>query len=251
MQRRTHRLAAEFIGTFGVVFFSVGVLCADQFLRSENEPGIGALGIALAYGLTFGVLVTAVGYVAGVPGHLNPAITLGFWGTRRLGTFDALSLCIAQLAGSAAAAYTLRVLLPEEVWRGVQLGTPALASGITRTPGMLLEGLASFFLVFAVFATTLDGVDALGVERGTTRWLTGFSSGVIVAVGALFTLPFTGGSLNPARAFGPALAGHYWTNHGVYWIGPLSGGVLAAWIYDALFLRRRSHKDESGTDFEA
>jgi glycerol uptake facilitator-like aquaporin len=64
----------------------------------------------------------------------------------------------------------------------------------------------------------------------------------MVTVGALFSLPFTGGSLNPARAFGTALAGRYWTNHGVYWIGPLGGGVLAAWIYDALFLPRRPRR---------
>jgi glycerol uptake facilitator protein len=246
MRGRPQRLAGEFIGTFGVVLFTVSAICADQFLRNQNQPALGPLGIALAYGLVYGALVTAVGYSCGRGcGHLNPAVTLGFWGARKLGTFDALSFCAAQLAGAAAAAYSLRAVLPEEVWRATELGTPMLANGITRTPGMLIEGFPTFFLVFAVFSTSLDGLDPSGHQRGTTRWLTGLVGGLIVATGALFTLPFTGGSMNPARAFGPALAVHYWTNHGVYWIGPLSGGVVAAWIYDSVFLRWHAHP-ESG-----
>src|SRR5665213_842896 len=251
MPGRPQRLAAEFIGTYGVVIFSAGAVCADQFLRNDNQPGLGPLGIALAYGFAFGTMLTAVGYAVGVQVcGLNPAITIAFWGTRRLGTLDAITCCLAQLAGAASAAYTLRSVLPEEIWRAAALGTPALASGITRMPGMLLEGFASFFLVFTVFATTLDGVGETGRERGTTRWLTSLSGGLVVTAGALFTFPFTGGSMNPARAFGPAFAGHYWTNHGIYWIGPLSGGVLAAWIYEAVFLGRRSARVAGDADLD-
>jgi glycerol uptake facilitator-like aquaporin len=250
MHRRPQRLAAELIGTFGVVLFSAGAVCADQFLRGENLPGFGPLGIALAYGFAFGTLVTAVGCVCGGPticGHLNPAVTLGFWGTRRISTFDAIACCIAQLAGAAAAGYALRYALPEDTWRAALLGTPAMAAGITRTPAMLIEGAGAFFLVFVMFAmsisaTALDASPAdvqLKPIPESARWFAGLSAGLTVTVGALFGLPFTGGSLNPARAFGTALAGRYWTNHGVYWIGPLGGGVLAAWIYDALFLPRR------------
>jgi aquaporin TIP len=53
----------------------------------------------------------------------------------------------------------------------------------------------------------------------------------------LFAGPFTGGAMNPARAFGPALASHHWANHGVYWVGPLFGGVLAGVLYDRFYLR--------------
>ena len=262
MHRRPQRLAAELIGTFGVVLFSAGAICADQFLRGENLPGFGPLGIALAYGFAFGTLVTTVGCVCGgqtICGHLNPAVTLGFWGTRRIGTFDAIACCLAQLAGAAAAGYALRYALPEDTWRAALLGTPAMAAGITRTPAMLIEGAGAFFLVFVMFATSISAtaldakidtridarIDSRIADAGlspvaeSARWFAGLSAGLMVTVGALFSLPFTGGSLNPARAFGTALAGRYWTNHGVYWIGPLGGGVLAAWIYDALFLPRR------------
>ena len=70
-------------------------------------PGIGPLGIALAYGLAFGAMSIALGRVSG--GHFNPAITIGFWATRRQGTFDALAFCAVQLAGAVMAAYLLRM----------------------------------------------------------------------------------------------------------------------------------------------
>jgi aquaporin Z len=137
---------------------------------------------------------------------------------------------VAQLAGGTAAAYLLR-LLPFDVWSAVQLGTPDLASGISRTSGMIFEGVMTFFLVFVVFATAVD-------PKGAFNKVAGFAIGLTITMGALFGGPFTGAALNPARAFGPALAANHWTNHLVYWIGPLAGGVAAGWLYDTLFLSK-------------
>jgi glycerol uptake facilitator-like aquaporin len=96
---------------------------------------------------------------------------------------------------------------------------------------MIFEGILTFFVVFVVFATAVDG-------RGAFGRIAGFATGLTVTVGVLFGGPFTGAALNPARAFGPALAANHWTNHGVYWIGPLAGGVAAGWLYDTLFLTK-------------
>jgi aquaporin Z len=137
---------------------------------------------------------------------------------------------VAQLAGGVAAAYLLR-RLPFDVWTAVQLGTPDLGSGISRTSGMIFEGVMTFFLVFVVFATAVD-------PRGAFNKVAGFAIGLTITMGALFGGPFTGAALNPARAFGPALAANHWNNHGVYWIGPLAGGVAAGWLYDILFLKK-------------
>ena len=57
-------------------------------------------------------------------------------------------------------------------------------------------------------------------------------------MGVLVGEPITGAAMNPARAFGPAFASHHWVQHGVYWAGPLAGGVIAAWLYDTLFLKK-------------
>jgi len=234
MYSRPQKLAAELFGTFAIVLISAGAICADQFLKTTNRSSLGPLGIALAYGSAFGVFVAATVRISG--GHLNPAVTIGYWVTRRLNSFDMLTYCGAQLAGACAAAYLLRGVIPEDTWRAVALGTPDLASGIARSPGMLIEGVLTMLLVFVVFATTADQPDASPAVAGMV-------TGLLIAAAALFGGPFTGGAMNPARVLGPALAARHWTNHGVYWVGPLAGGAAGAAIYSSLFLRRRPVKN--------
>jgi MIP family channel proteins len=224
---KPQKLVAEFVGTFALIFFGEGSICADQFLRSSGQAGLGLLGIALAHGLAIGIMVTSLGHISGA--NFNPAISVALWVTRKLSTFDTLAYVVAQVLGGIAAAYLLRTL-PVDVWAPVQLGTPDLASGITRTNGIIFEAVMTFFLVFVVFATAVD-------ERGAFNKVAGFAIGLIITVGIMFGGPFTGGALNPARALGPALAANHWTNHGVYWVGPLAGGVIAGWLYDSLFLK--------------
>lgn len=220
------KLLAEFIGTFALIFFSVGAVCADQYLRAAGQP-IGVLGIAIAYGLTYTIMIGAVGHISG--GHLNPAVTVGFWVTRRLSTLQALFYWIAQLLGAVAATYLLIAIVPDAVWSSMGRGIMLLAPDFTRLHAMLLESAMTFFLVFVVFATSVD-------VRGALNKMSAFAIGLTVTVAVLFGGPFSGAAMNPARAFGPALAARYWANHGVYWVGPLLGGVLAAVIYDRLFL---------------
>ena len=230
MYNLPQKLLAEFIGTFTVVFVAAGAICADQCLRATGQIGAGLLGSALAYGLAVAVMVSAVGHVSGA--HLNPAVTIGFWVTKRLSSLRSIGYVIAQLLGSLAAAYSIRAILPESAWRPVSLGTPDLASDFTRMHGMALEAVLTFALVFVAFASVADA-------RGAFHRIAGLAVGFAITAGYLVGAPFTGAAMNPARAFGPAVAlsPHHWQNHGVYWIGPLFGGVLAGVIYDRLFLR--------------
>lgn len=224
---RVQKFLAELSGTFALVLFSAGAVCANEFLRGKTGTGFALLGISVAYGATFGAMVTALGRVSG--SHLNPAVTIGYWITHRLSTFDTLLYWAAQLGGAILAAYLLRSVVPEETWRAAALGTPDLAPGLTRLPGMAIEGIMAFFLTFVMFAAGVD-------ERGAPTAAAGVAGGLIVIANALWGGPFTGGSMNPARALGPALAAQHWSNHAVYWIGPLAGGVLAAWVCDLIFL---------------
>jgi MIP family channel proteins len=227
MYNTPQKLVAEFLGTFALIFFGAGSVCVDRYLQPTG--GIGLLAIAFAHGLTIAVMASAFGHISGA--HFNPAVTVGIWVTKRIATLDAFGYWVAQLAGAVAAAFLLRAIIPEETWRAVALGTPELARDFPRLSGMLLEAVASFFLVLVVFATAVD-------ERGAFRSIAGFGIGMTITLGILTVAPFTGAAFNPARAFGPALASGRWTSQGVYWVGPLAGGFLAGLLYDSLYLKR-------------
>ncbi len=227
MYTYTQKLAAEFLGTFALVFFGEGALCADQYLHGTGN--IGLIGVALAHGFALAIMISALGHISG--GHFNPAVTIGYWVTKRQNTLDVLLYWIAQLAGATAAAFLLKAVIPDDTWRAVALGAPEFARDFPRWAGMALEATATFFMVLVVFASMLD-------DRGTFRAIAGFGTGLVYALGIIVAGPFTGGALNPARAFGPALAATHWANHGVFWVGPLAGGFFAALLYDALYLKR-------------
>jgi MIP family channel proteins len=221
VRRTVQQLAIEFAGTFLVVFFAAGALAVDPWLKTAGEPALGTLGAALAYGLAVAAMTEIAGPISG--GHLNPAISLGAWSTRRMGTWRLLGYALAQLAGGLAAANALTSVMPEAAWQAAGLGTPALASSLTRTQGMALEAILTFAVSLVFFRTT----------AGSGR-PSGWAVGAAVAAAALVALPVTGAALNPARAFGPAVVSRQWANHGVWWVGPLAGGVLGAWLSSAL-----------------
>ena len=217
---RPRKFLTEFAGTFAVVLVATG---AATFLRSTP------LGIAVAYGVAYGGAVTMLGKISG--GHFNPAVTVAHWVTHRFGTFKSLLYIGAQLAGASAAAYALRFAWLATTTASTALpGPPVLAAGVTRGPALLAEAAGTFALVLALWATI--------VGRARPRyWLGGIVAGAVVAVASHLGAPYTGGVLNPARAFGPALAARQWAYQGVYWVGPLAGAVAAASLCDLLFRR--------------
>jgi len=225
----SQKLVAEFLGTFALVFFGAGAVCTERFLQGN---GSGPLGAALASGLAIAVMSVAFGHISGA--HFNPAVTIGFWITKRMSTVEVLGYWIAQMLGGIVAAFCLKAIVPrEDAWQPVLGGTPDLVRDFTRLPAMGLEALIAFFLVLVYFATTSeDNVDS--------RSLSSFAVGLVYTIGILVAAPFTGAALNPARAFGPALASTHWSNQGVYWVGPLAGGFLAGLIYDSMYARKQS-----------
>src|SRR5580704_14841625 len=159
MYSKPQKMVAEFVGTFALIFMGCGAICADQLIKTTGTPGgLGLFGIAAAFGLAIAIMVTAVGHISG--GHLNPAVTIGFWVSRRLGTIHTLAYWVAQLAGATFAAYLLTLVVPKDTWQAVHLGTPSLAADYTRLHGMTLEAALTFLLVFVVFATAADSKGA-------------------------------------------------------------------------------------------
>ena len=227
MYSTPQKLAAEFIGTFALIFFGAGSICAYQFLHAGSDLSL--FGIAIVHGLAFALMISALGHVSG--GHFNPAVTIGFWVTKRMTTVEAVSDWAAQVLGAIVAAFLLRAVVPDEIWRAVALGTPSLTRDFTVLSGLILEAVTTFFLVLTVFATAVD-------DRNSSRPYAGFCIGLIISLGIMVAGPFTGAALNPARAFGPAVASNHWANQGVYWVGPLLGGFFAGLLYDSFFNRK-------------
>ena len=182
------KLTAEFLGTFALVFFGEGAICADQFLHGAG--GLGLLGTAAAHGLAIAVMFAAFSQVSG--GHFNPAVTIGFWVTKRVSTIDVFLYWAAQLVGAIAAAFVLKAIIPEDTWRAVALGTPEMIRDLPRISAMILEAIATFFFVLVFFATAVDD------NQSTARSVAGFAIGLTFALGIMVAGPFTGGALNPA-----------------------------------------------------
>jgi MIP family channel proteins len=222
MRDPIRHFAAEFVGIFALVFVGGAVLISAQ----SRGSGAGLLEAAFAHGLILAVMVTATMRISG---HFNPAVTLGFLVTRRIEPVMAGVYLVAQLLGAMLAAYALRALFPEADAMAARLGGQAVASSVTGGQAIGLEALATFFLVFTVFGTAVDpNAPRLG----------GLAIGLVVTADILAIGPLTGGSMNPARSFGPAVASGIFEGQVVFWTGPVVGGVAAALLYDMLFLRR-------------
>jgi MIP family channel proteins len=228
---------AEFVGTFALVFVGAGsVLTIAKALAPaivnaqalDVYGGLTLVGIALANGLAIAVMVSAVGHISGA--HFNPAVTLGFFVTRRIAPSLAVVYWSMQFAAAAAAAALLRWFYPENARRLTNLGAPGLTSGVSVWQGLVIEIVLTFFLVWVIFATAAD-------PGGTFKSIAGLAIGLTITMDVLMGGPMTGAAMNPARAFGPQLLSRHWSDAWVWYAGPFVGGALAALVYDALYLR--------------
>jgi len=229
MYNTGQKLMAEFMGTFMLLFFGVGSICA-ALKAAAGAPAPGLLGIAVAHGLGIGLGVAAVGHISG--GHFNPAVSAAFWVTRRLGTLDLILYWVAQLAGATVASYFISAFYLEDVWRR-GLTAIALAPEVTPVVGMIIEAVITFLLVFVIFGTAVDKNSAFG-------GIAPFAIGLTISADMLAAGLLTGGAINPARAFGPAVVSHVWANQSVYWVGPLAGGIAAGCLYNFFLLKKTS-----------
>ncbi len=216
------RSFVELLGTFALVFVGVGAI-----MSVGPQADAGTLEVALAFGLVIVVMVSAVGHISGA--HFNPAVTFGFMLTRRISVLLGLAYWLAQFAGAVLAALLLRWIFPAAIRDATNLGAPAVHT-IDLGPALVVEALLTFFIVWVVFATTAD-------PRSTYSAIAGLAIGLTIVFGMLMAYPLTGGSFNPARAFGPELVSSSWTDAWIYYVGPLAGGAIAALLYDELYLR--------------
>jgi aquaporin Z len=226
------KLAAEFIGTFVLVFGGCG---SAVFSAAFPHFGIGFLGVSLAFGLTVLGCAYGLGHVSGC--HLNPAVTVGLCTARRFAWKDAPGYIGAQLVGGIVAAGFLVVLL-----KGQPEGYDASVGGLAangfgdHSPGHYGVGaafLAEFILTF-IFLTVILGATSKRAVVG----FAGIPIGLTLTLVHLIGIPITNLSVNPARSTGPALFVGGWALEQLwlFWVAPLLGGALAgfvgAWLHE-------------------
>lgn len=217
--KETTAYLAELLGTF--VFITLGA--GSVAVNSATNGSLGLLGIALAHGLGILAMVYAFGHVSGA--HFNPAVTISMWVSRRMGTQKALSYILMQLAGAVLAAIFIQGFLTPNDLRAL-----SLAADINSTLGIVIEALLTFILVITIFGA---GIDPKAAQNHA-----GLAIGLVITALVLVGGPLTGAAVNPARAFGPAFIAGDWTNHLVWWVGPILGAVAAAMVYEAGIMRR-------------
>jgi aquaporin TIP len=217
-------MVAEFVATFALVLIGAGAFVLFEAGRLDLT------GVALAHGLVLAIMVSITAHISG--GLVNPAVAIGLWVTGRLAGSKALAYIGAQLLGAVAGAFLLKYLIPASVFGAGAGGATAVDPSIAAGKGVLIEAVATFLLVFAVFGTTVD-------DRGPFPRTAGLTIGLVLTFDILAFGPWTGAAANPARWFGPALATDNWTDWWVWVVGPVAGAVIAAVLYWAAFLRGR------------
>jgi len=213
------KLLAEFVGTFALI--AVGVAAVLHATSGATD----LLGVALAHGLVIGVMVTAVGHISG--GHFNPAVTAGMLALRKISPLEGGLYIVTQMVAGAAGASFVKETFPGKL--DFSHKATVLLSGVSATNGMLLEAFGTFLLVWVIFAVAVDKDGAFGAVAG-------LPIGFTIALDILMIGPLTGGTMNPARWFGPNAVNGDWTNAWVWIVGPVLGALVAAAMYQFVVL---------------
>ncbi|XP_049395381.1 probable aquaporin TIP3-2 [Solanum stenotomum] len=211
---------SELLSTFIFVFAGEGsVLAIDKLYPDTGLGSSRLIVIALAHAFSFFAAVASSLNVSG--GHINPAVTFGSLVGGRISVVRAIYYWVAQLFGSVLASLLLRLATDGLRPRGF-----SVAAGVGNLNALVMEIVMTFGLMYTVYATAVDP------RRGSLSTIAPLAIAFILGANTLVGGPFEGASMNPARAFGPALVGWRWRNHWIYWLGPFVGAALAGLIYE-------------------
>ncbi|HTG16259.1 MAG TPA: aquaporin Z [Blastocatellia bacterium] len=225
----SRRVAAEFVGTFWLVFGGCGsaVLAAQFQVSSGPSVNIGFVGVAFAFGLTVLTMAYAIGHVSGC--HLNPAVSIGLWAGKRFPAADLLPYIVLQVMGAIAGAAALYIIAGGKA--GFIVGGFASNGYGEHSPGgytLLACFVAEFILTFMFLMIIMGSTDS--------RAPSGFAP-IAIGLGLtlihLISIPVTNTSVNPARSTGPAVFAGGWAlaQLWLFWVAPILGAIIAGFVY--------------------
>ncbi len=229
------KFVAESLGTFLLVFFGAGAVVITRMIvfgaATPNPFSIGIsmadwLGINIVFGLAIAVGIYAFARVSGA--HFNPAITVALWAVRKFPSKDVVPYILAQLVGATIASLLFALCIGSPAV-ALKLGATAPFYGVGYGQAIIVEAVGTFLLMLAVMAVAVD--------KRATPGFAGLIIGLSVTASLTLISNITGGSINPARTFGPYLGNtllggaNLWIYFPIYVIGPIAGALVAAFIY--------------------
>ena len=226
---------AEMIGTMVLVLMG----CGTAVSLGCNPVGADlstVVGTAVAFGLSVIAMAYTIGGISGC--HINPAITLGVFLSKRMSAKDALMYIVFQVIGGLLGAAILYALVTSAgtdfALAGAGLGSNDLQSGVSVAGGLIAEIVFTCVFVLVVLGATAS-------DNESTGKFAGLAIGLSLILVHLVCIRYTGTSVNPARSFGPALfaqlAGGPATalsNLWIFIVGPFAGAVLASCIWKVI-----------------
>lgn len=223
-----NRLAAEFVGTFWLVFGGCG---SAVLAAAFPKVGIGLLGVSFAFGLTVLTMAYAIGHISGC--HLNPAVSVGLWAGKRFPSSDLIPYIAAQVAGAIVAAGVLYLIATGKA--GFELSAGFAANGYgDHSPGgysfqaaLVAELVLTFMFLFVILGST---------DQRAPQGFAPIAIGLCLTLIHLIGIPVTNLSVNPARSTGPALFVGGWAlaQLWLFWVAPVVGAAIAGVVYRAI-----------------
>jgi len=182
--------------------------------------------ISFTVGLSYCVLVYSLRYISG--GHFNPVVSICAVISKKLSPIRAVIYCVAQILGGVIGAALLYGFTPK-IHQG-NLGATLPMNAVSQDQAFAVEFFGSLVFLFIITACR-DQVTGEDNPPAAHPLIIGLALIIV----QLYSIPFSGGGLNPARSFGPALVKRKWASHWVYWFGPVLGGIAGTLIYDFVF----------------
>jgi aquaporin Z len=220
-----NKFLVEIVGTFILVY----AIASAATVYSDSGQ-LGVIGIGLVHALVLTAIVYAIGYRSGA--QVNPAVTIGLLVAKKITRREAAVYIIAQIIGAVIAASVVYSIFGSDMSASVTLPSE---DNIVRA--LILETVMTFTLVYVVLATTTS-------KNFKTLPLAGLAIGFTLGLNVIFGGSITGGSLNPARSFGPALITWEFNYHWIYWIAPIVGGLIAAGVYKILNTKEEEENEQ-------
>ena len=219
-----NKVAAEFIGTFWLVFGGCG---SAVLAAAFPDVGIGFLGVSLAFGLTVLTMAYAIGHISGC--HLNPAVSVGLLVGKRFPASELIPYVIAQVPGGIAGAAVLYFIASGQ--DGFQAGGFASNGFAEHSPGgysMAAALTAEIVLTFAFLFVILGATD-----KRAPAALAPVAIGLCLTLIHLIGIPVDNLSVNPARSTATAIFAEPWALQQLwlFWVAPIIGGAIGGVVY--------------------